>query len=75
VSRSISETLPDDALQRKVRPSNVVNAKLDPLAVPEIELGEAAMQMLFGAVLGERLRHAAQALDRRANDRLAQPLP
>jgi hypothetical protein len=51
VKRSIGETLPDNALQRKIGPHDVVYAQLDPIAISEIELRKVTMQMLFLAML------------------------
>ena len=52
----ISEALPNDATQRAVGAGHGVNAKLDAVAVAEIELREIAMLLL--AVLIDAL-HAA----------------
>ena len=55
MSRSISEALPDDALQRHLGSLGIVRAQPDAEAIPEIELGKVAMQMLLSAVLTPRV--------------------
>jgi hypothetical protein len=78
MSRSIGETLANNALERLVRPLHVVHAECDPVVVPEIELGEIAMQMLLAAVLIDAghpaLEDAEQALDGVGVDAIADVL-
>src|SRR5271154_4539663 len=47
VSRSIGEPLPSDALQGEVGALHIVYAEPDTIAIPEVELGEIAVQMLL----------------------------
>ena len=51
MSRSIGEAFADDALERQLCEVNVVDAEPDAEAIPEIELGKVAMQMLLATVL------------------------
>ncbi len=55
---SISQTLARDALQCLLSAFRVVNAKRDAVRIAEIELGQIAVQVLFGTVLLDA-RHAA----------------
>ena len=50
MSRSIGEALTDDALECQFGPLHVVEAEPYAKAVPEIELGKVAMQMLLATV-------------------------
>ena len=50
-SRSIGETLANDALERLVGTCAVVHTERNPVVVPEIELGKVAIQMLPAAML------------------------
>jgi hypothetical protein len=50
VSRSIGETLADDAFHSVLSASFVVNASCDPIIVPEIELGKIPMEMALVAL-------------------------
>src|SRR5438067_1050216 len=47
ISRSVGEPLADDAAERPVGALYIVNAECDALVVPEVELGEVALQVLF----------------------------
>jgi hypothetical protein len=51
MSRSIGKPLPKDALERVVRTGGVVNAECDAVIIPEIELVQIPLQMLFPAML------------------------
>ena len=51
VSCLIGQPLANDAAKRGFGALLVINAKRDPLIIPEIELREIAMKMLFGTVL------------------------
>jgi hypothetical protein len=54
MSRSVSETLPNDTSKCSAGPLNIVNAKRDTLVVAEIKLGEVAFQMLFADMVVRR---------------------
>src|SRR5579863_9689983 len=58
VNRLVGEPLADNAFQRAVGAGHIVNAKFDPVAIAEIELGQIAVQVLFLAMLIDAL-HAA----------------
>jgi hypothetical protein len=51
VSRSISEPLSNDAANRASASLHIINAKSDPVAVPEVELGKIAVKVPLGTVL------------------------
>jgi hypothetical protein len=54
----VGETLSNDTLKSKIGPRNVMYAKLDTIAILEIEFREIAVKMLLGTVLVNAL-HAA----------------
>ncbi len=66
-SRSVGQTLADDASQRAVSAGQVVNPKPDPVAVPEIVFRQIPEKMLFGAMLIDALKaalkHAVEAFN------------
>ena len=51
ISRSIGQPLANNPPEDFVGTRSIVNSELDAVAIPEIELGHVAMQMLLGAVL------------------------
>lgn len=51
MSRSIGESLADNAAQGAAGPLNIINAESDPLVVTEIELGEIPLQVLLADVV------------------------
>src|ERR1700680_4393873 len=51
MSRSVSQSLADDAAQRPTGTLDIINAKSDALVVPEIELGQIPFQMFFADVV------------------------
>ncbi len=51
MSRSIGQSLADNASQRPVGALYVVNTKSDPLVVAEVELGQIPFQMFFAYVM------------------------
>jgi len=51
ISRSISQPLSRDALQRAIRTFGISNAKFNAVGIPEIELCQIAVQMTLAAVL------------------------
>jgi hypothetical protein len=57
-SRSIGETLSNDAFDRALGAIYVIYAEPDAIAIAEIEFGKIAVQMLFAAMLIDAL-HAA----------------
>jgi len=65
--RSIGQPLADNALKRALGPRNVIASESDAIAVPEIELGKVAVQVLFLAMpidaLHAALKHRIMALD------------
>lgn len=66
-SRSVGQTLADDALHDQIGPGHVVDAKPDAVVVPEVKLGGIAMQMGLTAMLVDAdhpaLEDAVEAFD------------
>jgi|SRR5271165_5333456 len=50
-SRSIGQSLAGGTAQRAIGPFNIINAESNPVAVPEIELGQITMKVPLGAML------------------------
>ena len=68
VSPPVGEALADDARERPFRALAVVDSEGDAVVVPEIELGEVAVQVLLAAMLANALHAPLEdrvvALDR-----------
>ena len=66
-SRSISQPLANDAFQSDIGACRIINAKLDPVRIAEIELRNIAVQVAFAAMLinalHATLEDAIEALD------------
>lgn len=60
VSRSVSQPLPDDALQSALGALSVIYSELDAIAMAEIELADISVQMLLRAVLVDTLHSALE---------------
>lgn len=55
VSRSIGQTLALDALESLGCPLLIVDAEADSIVIPEVKLGQVAMEVLFRAMLIDAL--------------------